>query len=298
MHLSEYQSLARGTDQVPTEVDADGIPTGSGVLVPLLGLAGEVGSLLSEYKKHLRDGKAHRLFREQIGEDLGDLLWYVATVASKFGLDLGEIAAQNLVKTQERWPSAGAHPGDLFDEDYPLEERLPRQFEVELEQVLDGTRAEVRCLMNGKQIGNTVTDNAHEDDGYRFHDVFHFSYATILGWSPITRSLMQRQRRSNSNTDVVEDGGRAKVIEELISALVFDYARKHDYLADVRALDHHLLKTIKGLVADREVKVRPLYDWEQTILASYRVWRQVREHGGGIVVGDLATRKLDFRARR
>ena len=58
------------------------------LIVPMLGLAGETGQLLSEYKKHLRDGEAHRLFKERVSEELGDLLWYIANVASKFDLTL------------------------------------------------------------------------------------------------------------------------------------------------------------------------------------------------------------------
>src|SRR5437764_925039 len=100
MNLREYQRLASRTDRVPLPPAAGGTPQGATVLVPMLGLAGEVGSLLAEYKKYLRDGDAHRLYREQVAEDLGDLLWYVANVATKFGLDLEEVAAANLAKTQ------------------------------------------------------------------------------------------------------------------------------------------------------------------------------------------------------
>jgi NTP pyrophosphatase (non-canonical NTP hydrolase) len=95
MNLREYQLRAAETDQSPGADER-------GTVIPLLGLAGEVGSLLTEYKKHLRDGAAHRLFREQVCEDLGDLLWYVANVATKFDLDLDEVAAANLRKTQDR----------------------------------------------------------------------------------------------------------------------------------------------------------------------------------------------------
>ena len=70
-------------------------------VVPLLGLAGETGELLSEYKKHLRDGDSHLLFRERVSEELGDLLWYVANVAAKFDLKLGDIAQANLKKTRD-----------------------------------------------------------------------------------------------------------------------------------------------------------------------------------------------------
>ena len=39
-----------------------------------------------------------------------------------------------------------------------------------------------------------------------------------------------------------------------------------------------------------------MHEWEQAILAGYRVWRLVREHNGGVVVGDLIGRTLDYRA--
>ncbi len=71
-------------------------------LVPLLGLAGEAGQLLSEYKKWLRDGPSHVRFVDRVHEELGDILWYIANVASKYGLDLEDIAAANLAKTRAR----------------------------------------------------------------------------------------------------------------------------------------------------------------------------------------------------
>lgn len=50
----------------------------------MLGLAGETGELLNEYKKHLRDGEAHVLFKDRVAEELGDLLWYIAKRCFKF----------------------------------------------------------------------------------------------------------------------------------------------------------------------------------------------------------------------
>src|SRR5438270_779800 len=143
MHLRDYQLSSSETDQSPTADE-------KGLVVPLLGLAGEVGSLLTEYKKHLRDGNAHRLFREQIREDLGDLLWYVANVATKFGLDLEEIAAKNLKKTQDRWPVKKPPAGRLFDENYPAQQKLPRQFEIRIREEDTGGRRKVVCRWDGK----------------------------------------------------------------------------------------------------------------------------------------------------
>ena len=60
MDFDRYQKEAMRTDHVPAHGGSDGILS---LIVPMLGLAGETGQLLSEYKKHLRDGEAHRLLK-------------------------------------------------------------------------------------------------------------------------------------------------------------------------------------------------------------------------------------------
>lgn len=55
--LNEYQRLASQTDQQPETGTFDTDPRS--ILVPLLGLAGEVGELLGEHKKWLRDGNSY-----------------------------------------------------------------------------------------------------------------------------------------------------------------------------------------------------------------------------------------------
>ena len=55
----------------------------SEMLVPLLGMVGELGELLAEYKKWLRDGQAYALFPDRAREELGDLLWYLSNTATK-----------------------------------------------------------------------------------------------------------------------------------------------------------------------------------------------------------------------
>src|SRR5258707_4323921 len=107
MDFDRYQKEALRTDRVPARVGSDDALS---LIVPMLGLAGETGQLLSEYKKHLRDGDAHRLFKERVSEELGDLLWYIANVASKFNLTLEEIAVSNLVKVQARWATERTEP--------------------------------------------------------------------------------------------------------------------------------------------------------------------------------------------
>ena len=49
MDLKTYQARANRTDRNPATDK-------KGMMIPLLGLAGEAGELLTEYKKFLRDG--------------------------------------------------------------------------------------------------------------------------------------------------------------------------------------------------------------------------------------------------
>ena len=282
-----YQLEAKKTDRTPDDRH-------KGKVIPLFGLAGEVGTLLTEYKKYLRDGDAHELFPSQVAEELGDILWYVANVATKFNLDLDRIAHDNLEKARSLFGSKARSTPHYFDEELPDHEQLPRAFTVEFMKGDSKLSPSVRVVIAGNAFGAELTDNAYEDDGYRFHDVFHLGYAACLGWSPVTRSLLKRKRKHNTKVDEVQDGGRAQVIEEGIAALVHSYASKHKDLNGVEELNFSLLRTIRSMVGHLEVAVRTPGEWQQAILEGYSVWRQLRDHGAGKVNVDLVHRRLSF----
>jgi len=289
MKLSEYQKQALLSDRTPasTSMSAD-----ASRLIPLLGLAGEAGQLLAEYKKRLRDGPGHVLFVDRVAEELGDILWYVANLASKYDLDLDAVARQNLAKVASLY--LGPASPHRFDADYDENERFPRKFVATFSEVREGSRVEVRTEINGRFVGGALTDNAYDDDGYRFHDVFHITYAAILGWSPVLRSLMRLKRRSRPLIDEVEDGGRAAVIEEGIAAVAFDYARKHQFLEDVADVDEALLTTLRGMSAHLEVASQPTSAWRQAVLDGFTVWRELMKNGGGRVEADLDRREIYY----
>lgn len=289
--FKRYQAQALLTDQVPGSSDDDAL---TALIVPMLGLAGETGQLLSEYKKHLRDGDAHRLFKDRVGEELGDLLWYIANVASKFDLDLEQIAQQNLAKVHARFAPASPEAPEL-DAEFPDSERLPRQMTVRLvEELGSDQRPKVRMTVDGEGIGCLLGDNAYDPDGYRFHDVFHLAYAAVLGWSPNLRAFLKRKRKSHPLLDEVEDGGRARVIEEGVAALVFDYARVHSFLEGISEIDYGLLRTIQSMTSHLEVGQASAADWESAILEGFAVWRQVLANKGGEIRVDLDTRTIRY----
>jgi NTP pyrophosphatase (non-canonical NTP hydrolase) len=283
--FAEYQKLARDTDQRPgTDLEA--------VVVPLLGLVGEAGSVVSEYKKRLRDGDAHPMWKARLREELGDVLWYLSTLATKLDLTLEDIARANLEKTRNRWLTTD---GDQLDAAFPDHEQLPRRgsYEFRATENAEG-RPAVQVYVDGQKFGNLLTDSAFVDDGYRFHDAFHLAYATVLGWSPVTRALLGRKRRSDPAVDENEDGGRAIVIEEGVAAIAFAYAASHQYLEGVERLDQDLLAQIRTVVVLTEVGVRSAADWEAAILSGFSMFRQLVAHNGGTVSFDAAARTLTF----
>ncbi len=298
MDLREYQLEAQKTDQIPgTRTDKDG----PGIMVPLLGLAGEAGTLLTEYKKWLSEGPSYQIFKDRVTEELGDVLWYVANIASKEDLDLDVIAKENLRKARNRWlPADASQPGrmKLFDEAYPADEQLPRQFRVEFREEVSTEGVKVKMVMNGAPLGNDLTDNAYESDGYRYHDVFHLAYAAVLGWSPVVRKLMGRKRKSDPKVDRIEDGGRATAIEEGISALVFGYANEHSFLDGVKNVDYGILRTIRHLTGHLEVSCCSEHQWQEAICQGFQAWRQLHRDRTGIIVCDLKARTIRFEPLR
>jgi NTP pyrophosphatase (non-canonical NTP hydrolase) len=290
MKFSDYQRQAQETDQTPKGSPAT---EDAALLIPLLGLAGEAGQLLDEYKKWLRDGPKHEHFSEHVAEELGDILWYAANLASKYNLDLGQLAEANLRKTRKRYlESVVAVP--TYDVVFNEAERFPESFFLDLVETKNGENTFVEVFHEGQKIGATLTDNAYQSDGYRFHDVFHIAYAAILGWSPVLRSTLKRKRKSVPKIDEVEDGGRAAVIEEGIAALVFDYARKHAFLDGVTDLDDKLLTTIQGMSEHLEVASVEAWQWRKAILEGFKVWREVVKHHGGRVEANLSAKTISY----
>ncbi len=286
MTFDEYQQLASATD-------ASEISKGEDFSILLLGLAGEAGSLLTLYKKWLRDGDSFQIVDKRISEELGDILWYLSAIARRQKLSLDAVAEQNLKKTSSRW--LGSDQQLLFDETCDVDERLPRSFVAELRDVDDGNgRYVTRMRLDGESLGSPLTDNSYEQDGYRFHDLLHLGLMATLGWSPVIRSLLERKRKSDSILDEVEDGGRAIAIEEGIAALIFTYASQHSMLEGVRTIDWSLLQTCSNMTMGLEAGREPLFNWERAIIQAFAAWRLAINERGVRVYGDLRTQEFRF----
>jgi NTP pyrophosphatase (non-canonical NTP hydrolase) len=85
MNFDSYQDEAQKTDELKKST------------VSLYGLTGEVGTIFSLFKKRVRDNLPFQKFQEQLKEELGDLLWYIASIASihKIRLSYGADASDS-----------------------------------------------------------------------------------------------------------------------------------------------------------------------------------------------------------
>lgn len=93
MTFREYQEAARLTARYPADVN-----------YPVMGLAGETGEVCEHFKKAARDdgGKLTDERRGKVAAELGDVLWYVAAIASDLGLSMEQVAVMNLAKVGGR----------------------------------------------------------------------------------------------------------------------------------------------------------------------------------------------------
>lgn len=362
---------------------------GGSLAFPLLGLFGETGSLLSEVKKKQRDPKSYKGYAGAVVEELGDVLWYLTTVASRSGIALDEIAAnvchgygdwnkavdptltfaslqpdimprqfeptpafeqtlmrlagevgtlvieqqsgrmddnqaalagrlvailrllcqaaneagvtleaaavKNLSKIFDRWPRERIHP-EFLDAGAVPDEQLPRALTIDIfERSVNGEDyVYQRC--NGINIGDRLTDNAAVQDDYRFHDVFHFAYVAVLGWSPVIRSLLRLKRKDDPKVDEVQDGARAALIEEGVTTWIFGQAVGLDFFVEmgVNDLPFDLLKQVRQFVLGYEVEDMPLWVWEEAILQGYAAFRFLREHRRGRVRIDMNNHRLSI----
>lgn len=294
MDIDYYQKIASQTDQKPLTMAND-----DGIVVPLLGMAGEVGSLQAAYKKKLRDGDQYRLFSADVAEELGDIAWYVANLATKFEFSLSDVLAANLGKVQARWPIGEPAPRktqEMFDHSAPDIFQLPRTFAISFAPTdsVGHRETKVQATWNGEPWGDSLGDNSYMEDGYRFHDVHHLANAAVLGWSPVARKMFGKKRKYDESLDGVEDSGRAIVVEEGIVAFVYGHASRSNFFAQRAGIDWATLKTIRSMTDGFEVAAVADWEWERAVLQGYEVWRALRSAGGGTVIGDLYTRTLRF----
>lgn len=313
--FAEYAVLAAETDQ---EITAGVDPLS--LSIPIMGLAGEVGTLLvAEKKRYRRDGQVDD-WPSFVRVELGDVLWYAATVARHAGLDLATIAAEDVERAirTSALSADDSHSRAAFDEGFEPTERLPRQMRLQFTERTEGGQAKVTMTLlaavpnafphgpiprgEGKfqgfavdaPLGHEVTDNSRRVDAYRYHDAIHLGFLAVLGWSPNLRSLLRLKRKSNREIDENQDGARAIFAEEGIAAVLAKQATVSQQFGAPNLVPEELLDLISLVVEDLEVNDLPYRMWREAISQGFTVMRQLSDARGGYVLADLDARTLQY----
>ncbi|MDB5437829.1 MAG: hypothetical protein JWM33_256 [Caulobacteraceae bacterium] len=234
---------------------------------------------------------------------LGEIAWHLSALAQLYNISLDDVASTNVEKVSFRMHRG--EPTPLHDNDAPADQRLPRQFEVAFVTV---GRGRTRMYLGGRQLGDELTDNYYEDDGYRFHDVLHLANAAKLGWSPVLRSLLGRKRKHNRPVDEVEDGARARIVEEAIVKIAHSeggrLARQGGNAAkgacpalfqSRQDITFRFLRQIHTFASGLEVEKNRYWEWEDAIIEGHRIFAQLCQEEGGTVTVDLDARTISYR---
>ncbi|EAC2891923.1 nucleotide pyrophosphohydrolase [Listeria monocytogenes] len=96
MTLNEYQQKAMRTNTAQGKDDV------MSLLNYALGTAGEAGEVADIIKKHAFHG--HKLSIDDLISELGDVLWYVSQLAMMLGVNLSDVAKDNIAKLEARYP--------------------------------------------------------------------------------------------------------------------------------------------------------------------------------------------------
>ena len=109
--MNEYQRKALETAIYPQDQK---------IIYPTLGLAGEAGEVADKVKKIIRDTIIKRDCdsgaiildaeqRRQLALEIGDVLWYCATLSNDIGYTLQQVADMNYEKLQSRQKRGKIH---------------------------------------------------------------------------------------------------------------------------------------------------------------------------------------------
>lgn len=288
----------------------------------MLGLASETGSILNSYKKYLRDGIDLGANREQLKEELGDLLWYAAAIATSMGLDLDDIAISNLERVQDRYdpgPEKAAQASlPVFDANFSQHEQFPAGLQSSLSMLFHSgaancnyaacvrkarpfpgwschhRRGKVCGFRVGAELGDPLTDNTRNADAYRFHDAIHLGFMAVLGWSPNMRALLRLKRRSDVEVDECEDGARAIFAEEGLAVILSRMAIRRNGFMRETTVDSEIIQIAQVATHDLEPARLPGWLWRRAIAHGFSAMSSLAANGGGFLVADLDERALSY----
>ncbi len=161
-----------------------------------------------------------------------------------------------------------------FDKGSCSLEKIPSEYFVHILPTEDKRSASL--YLNFEKVGCSLNDNSENNDGFRYHDVFHFGLATFFGWSPFVRRITRTKRKSILELDEIQDGGRALLVEESICLLAHNFA-----LGELSGND--AVNVTKILTSHLEISAISALDWQNWFQIMKEIFLFVKEQNGVVM---------------
>lgn len=100
MTIKEYHEFVKGMKVYPEK---------HAIIYPALGISGESGEIAEKVKKWLRGDK--ELDKAEVVKELGDVMWYITSMADDLGYSLQDVIDMNVAKLTSR-KERGVQKGD------------------------------------------------------------------------------------------------------------------------------------------------------------------------------------------
>lgn len=295
--FDEFQKLAFLTARTKKET----------LLEVCLAVLPQLGAELMREKLPNAEKKLHPSLEDREKDVvLGEIAWHIAAIASLFDVSLNQIVEENRLKVNFRRDRTNVTP--LHDREREDLNKFPRNFEI---CFLTIGKRRSRMYYKNKPLGDDLTDNYYDDDGYRFHDVLHLANAAYLGWSPVLRSLMRLKRKSfiqGDMVDEVEDGARARIVEEaIVKAMHMEGVRTAklrnnnvdgeivQLFENKNDISFSFLKFLHEFTFGLESYGNKYWEWEDAIKQGFYIYHQLRKNEQGTVIVDLDNRKIEYK---
>lgn len=231
--LDEYVELSKRTDRMPESLED-----------PALGLFGEVGSLLTELKKKIRDSDSYVQFKGSLIEEMGDVLWYFSALVRRAGIPLSVIA-QRAFRDIADWDEVEAGFGCFGDVQSQSKPVSREAFQKALLELAGKTGDLMTDLHNGKFRRNRDRLSGHLVEIFRsvilcaetadvdLEEVVSTNVTKIFSRWPLKRTyppliderrsiLEQLPRRIKITVEEIEVNGKKYVLQKCNGILLGD----------------------------------------------------------------------------
>lgn len=137
------------------------------------------------------------------------------------------------------------------------------------------------------QLGAKSQNWSIIDDGFKYHDIFHFTFYSMLGWSPVSKGIFGFDDPSL----VYEEGYRSQILEEAVIAFIIQEYTTNSKIVPSDELLNEIEILLYGFYGNKISK----NDWKRAILVAIEIWEIIKVKKDLAIELDLKMKSIRIR---